>query len=189
MLLAIAVLVAIMSRPAQADRDAETRLRVGYAHNFIRFVEWPSDPNANKSQTIQIGVIGPDHFAKIVKGIEKERAKNANLAVRHYVGFEDGKKGDPEWTKGLESLKACQVLIIAGDGWMRKAHLTELLASLNGSPILTVGEGDDFLERGGIINFRKQARQLRFEINLKSAVDNRLKINAKLLALAVRVVR
>ena len=109
--------------------------------------------------------------------------------MRRYVGFEDGKKGDPEWTKRLESLKTCQVVIIAGDGWMGKAHLTELLASLKGSAILTVGEGDDFLERGGIINFSKQGRQLRFEINLKSAEDNRLKISAKLLALAVRVLK
>ena len=191
MLVAFALLVAITAPAAWADRRTEDKLKVAYVYNFIRFVHWPKDPNAHTSQPIRIGVIGPDRFVTIVRTMEQEKAKNRSLVVRHYVGFEDRENGsaetDAEWIKRLESLKTCQLLVIAGDRWMPGTNVTKLLAALEGSSILTIGESDDFLERGGIINFMKQGKKLRFEVNLKSAQHNQIKLEASLLALAVRV--
>jgi len=60
--------------------------------------------------------------------------------------------------------------------------------ALKGSPILTIGESDGFLESGGIINFLMEDEKVRFEINNTAAKQARLKIRSKLLRLAQRVI-
>ena len=64
----------------------------------------------------------------------------------------------------------------------------EILEALKGSSVLTVGEMDNFLENGGIINFLIRDRKVCFEVNTVAAKDARLKIRSKLLRLAKRVI-
>jgi len=59
-----------------------------------------------------------------------------------------------------------------------------VLASLKGSPVLTVGETDRFGMLGGIINFYIEENRVRFEINIEAAEKARLKIGSQLLSLA-----
>jgi hypothetical protein len=48
-----------------------------------------------------------------------------------------------------------------------------------------VGETDRFAHTGGIINFRLQGANVRFEINPEAARRSRLTISSKLLRLAI----
>jgi hypothetical protein len=54
-------------------------------------------------------------------------------------------------------------------------------------PILTVGEANQFVENGGAIGFCTEDNKIRFEVNLDTAEKARLKISAKLLAVAKTV--
>jgi hypothetical protein len=63
-----------------------------------------------------------------------------------------------------------------------------ILAFLNGAPILTVGETDDFIQQGGMIGFCLQGKKIRFDINLNAAQRANLKISSRLLLLAKTVI-
>jgi hypothetical protein len=62
--------------------------------------------------------------------------------------------------------------------------LKQTLDRLRDLPLLTVGENDDFLRLGGMINFVLEQDRVRFEINLEAAEQHHLKLSSKLLAVA-----
>jgi hypothetical protein len=51
-----------------------------------------------------------------------------------------------------------------------------------------VGESENFVQQGGMIGFFLEDNKVRFEINLDAAERARLKISARLLALAKTVI-
>lgn len=54
--------------------------------------------------------------------------------------------------------------------------------------MLTVGDSEHFAEEGGMIGFFLEDNKVRFEINLGAAEQAKLKISARLLALAKTVI-
>jgi hypothetical protein len=54
---------------------------------------------------------------------------------------------------------------------------------------LTVGDTDRFVETGGMINFVKEGKKIRFEINEAAAKRAGLRVSSKLLSLASRTIR
>jgi hypothetical protein len=63
-------------------------------------------------------------------------------------------------------------------------RLPAILKSLEASPVLTVGEMDEFAERGGVIRFRVEQDRVRLDINVAAAERARLRISSQLLKLA-----
>ena len=55
------------------------------------------------------------------------------------------------------------------------------------SPLLTVTESEEGLERGSMINFVSVEGRVRFDVGLPSAERGNLKISARLLSVARRV--
>jgi hypothetical protein len=47
-----------------------------------------------------------------------------------------------------------------------------------------VGENDQFLSQGGVVNFVKKDANIRLEINLDAARQSKLKVSSKLLNVA-----
>ena len=76
----------------------------------------------------------------------------------------------------------CHVLFISTS---EKNRLPEILKSLKGTSVLTVGETEHFTESGGMINFVMRAKKIRFQINNEEANKAGLKISSKLMSLAV----
>jgi hypothetical protein len=65
-----------------------------------------------------------------------------------------------------------------------KAHIDEIVQSVKGLPVLTVGETPSFAERGGIIRFTLEDNRVRFEVNVDAARQAELNISSRLLTLA-----
>jgi hypothetical protein len=59
-----------------------------------------------------------------------------------------------------------------------------IVARLNGSSALTVGESAGFTGLGGMINFTVEDNNVHFEVNVDAAERARLQISSKLLILA-----
>jgi hypothetical protein len=55
--------------------------------------------------------------------------------------------------------------------------------------VLTVGEDDEFADKGGMIGFKLVDNKVRFEINRSAANAAGFKVDARLLELAIKVVR
>ena len=63
-----------------------------------------------------------------------------------------------------------------------------VIAGLSGNGVLLVGESEHFAQEGGVIGFCLEQNKVRFEINVEAAGKAKLKISAKLLALAKTVI-
>jgi hypothetical protein len=60
----------------------------------------------------------------------------------------------------------------------------EVLKAARDSHVLTVGESDDFIDRGGAAQFFLEGNKVRFAFNTDVTAKKELKISSKLLALA-----
>jgi hypothetical protein len=69
----------------------------------------------------------------------------------------------------------------------RDLRLGPVLGEVRRENVLTVGECDNFLGKGGIINFVTTGGQVRFQINLDNAAREKLVFSSKLLQLALPV--
>ena len=67
----------------------------------------------------------------------------------------------------------------------KKQHLRHALKLVKGKSILTIGESENFIDLGGIINFLIIDGKVRFEIDHEAARRSNLKVSSDLLALAV----
>jgi hypothetical protein len=64
----------------------------------------------------------------------------------------------------------------------------KILEGLKGKSVLTIGESEDFLEAGGMVELSFENDRLQLEVNLVAARNANLKVDARLLAMAKRVV-
>jgi hypothetical protein len=83
-----------------------------------------------------------------------------------------------------EVLTACAVLYAAN---LDAKRMGQLLASLSGASVLSVGDSPKFIPAGGIVRLFADNGQMRFAINVDAAGRARLHLSAQLLALATIV--
>jgi hypothetical protein len=158
---------------AQAgDADSsEYLIKAGFIYNFAKFVEWPSATFSQPDSPIVIGVLGTDPFGSVLDRIVEDKKIGARgFVVKRY-----------KWGKDLKDLKDCKILFVSAS---EKAHIDEILQSVKGQPILTVGETPGFAERGGVIRFTVEDNRVRFEVNVDAAHQAELNISSRLLTLA-----
>jgi hypothetical protein len=152
--------------------DFEYEIKAAFLYNFTKFVEWPAETFPHVSTPVSLCVFGEDPFGGSLDAVVQGETLNGHrLAVRR--------------PRDLTAARECQVLFISGS---EKGRASEALSALKGTSVLTVGEGKDFLDQGGVIRLFLEQSRVRFDINLDAAERNHLKISSKLLALARTVV-
>jgi hypothetical protein len=172
-LAAIVLLPASMSSSAELSRAAEYELKAAFLYNFIKFTEWPAEEMANKSEPFVIAVLGKDPFgAALDKTIEGEAFHQKPIIVRRFSRMD-------------ESVVNSQALFISAS---EESHLQSILRLLDGQPVLTVSEIENFAQRGGTIQLKKESNKIVFEINIDATKRAGLAMNAQLLKLA-RIIR
>ena len=168
---ACAVSAVLPNAHAQSPAVREYQIKAAFVYNFIKFVDWPSGALPVSSDTINICVLRDDPFAEALESIKGKTVKAKQVTIRR---IEPGR-----------DLEACQVVFI---GSSEEKHMPQVMESLHGLNVLTVGEMERFVQLGGIINFFVQNNRVRFEINVNSAERAGLKLSSQLLSLA-KVVR
>jgi hypothetical protein len=156
---------------SDASDSSEYLIKAGFIYNFAKFVEWPSAAFADADSPIVIGVVGVDPFGSLIDRIvEDKKIGSRGFVVKRFKSGRD-----------LKDLKDCKILFISPS---EKGHIDEILQSVKGLPILTVGETPGFAERGGIIRFTLEDNRVRFEVNVEAARQVNLNISSRLLTLA-----
>ena len=171
----VASLAAMAPIPAlaQAERTAaETQIKAAFLYKFSAFVEWPPKAFARPDSPFTIGVIGADELAADLEQIVKGRTVLERAVVVRRM-----RRGEP--------LAGIQMLFI---GQAEAARLAEILAIAKGQSVLTVTESEDALSHGSMINFVFVDDKVRFDVALPQAERGLLKISARLLAVARKVV-
>lgn len=159
------------SPAAEAQALREYQIKAAFLYNFLKFVDWPSEALPETSDAITICVFGDDPFGEALESIKDKIVKSRRITIRRIGPVKD--------------LESCHVLFV---GASEETRVPQVMQSLRGSSVLTVGEMDRFAESGGIINFVVEKNKVRFEINLNNAERARLKLSSQLLNLA-RVVK
>lgn len=169
----IAALLALLAVAAPrdaafAEQAEETRVRAAYVYNFAQFAEWPAASFPSQSDPLTIGVLGPAPVARDLSALLQTRSvRGRSLRVRPLEDLRDG--------------RSCHIVLVCGAATVRP---DEVAAVLGDSPVLTIGDGEEFARSGGIIGFYIAENRLRFAINQKTAAQSRLRLSSKLLALA-----
>jgi len=66
----------------------------------------------------------------------------------------------------------------------QKKNINSFFKNLNHNFVLSVGNVDEFVQNGGILNILRTSDQRKFEINLLKAQQNGLEMSSDLLELA-----
>ncbi len=82
----------------------------------------------------------------------------------------------------LTNLTSCQVLFIHD---LKRNVMAQVFQELKDSPVLTVGNGLDILDNGGMIGLDNEGGKVVIHIDLNQVNRSRLKISSRLLQLAV----
>lgn len=143
----------------------EYQVKAVFLFNFTQFVEWPADAFAHASAPLVIGVLGEDPFgAYLDETVRGETVNGRPLIVARY--------------RRIQEIGDCQMLFISRSETER---LEQILASLVGKPVLTVGDVEEFARRGGMIDLATVSGKIQLRINLEAAKAARLTMSSKLL--------
>jgi hypothetical protein len=165
-----ALLIAFISLSfAQSDGPTEYQLKAAFVYNFAKFIEWPTSAFNGGSAPLRFCVLG----ASLV-GPELSQITQGKAISGHPIQVQ----------LNARNLTDCHVLFVSS---AHSVPVREIRESLNGAPVLMVGESRDFAANGGTIGFVVEESRVRFEVNLQAAKQMRLNISSKLLSLAKKV--
>jgi hypothetical protein len=162
------LLAGAVTAAAQPPRAPEYEVKAAFLYNFAKFVDWPPRAFPDSSTPLRICVLGRDPFGDTLSRIGQGKSISGRPITSQAV-------------RSSADARPCHILFI---GSSDPAFLKPALALLHNLPVLTVGESNDFLSLGGMINFVLEQDRVRFEINLEAAESHHLKLSSKLLAVA-----
>jgi hypothetical protein len=152
---------------AQPAPSREYQIKAAFLFNFIQFVEWPETAFPAYDAPVRIGILGDDPFGQSMEATVKgESIRNRRLVV--------------ERSHRVEDLQGCHLIFFCKS---ENRQMREILARLDGRPVLTVSESEGFARRGGVIAFYPDGKKVRFEINSETAHRAGLKMSSQLLEL------
>ncbi len=149
----------------------ERQVKAAYLVRFGGFVEWPEGTFASPDTPLQIGFVAGDALADQVEQMAAGRNTGGRPVVIRRI-----RRGD--------SLTGLHILFI---GATDKATATELLTAARGQAVLTVTDSEDVAAQGSMVNFVVASERLRFEVALNQVTAGRLRISARMLAVAHKV--
>lgn len=164
----MAVLLFVLAQDAFGA--AEYEVKAAQTAKFASYVDWPS--NAGKSNLV-IGLVGRDPSAGTI-----ERALNGAVVSNRRVELRRVSATD------TKTLRGCDILFISS---MEGDRASEIIRQVQGFPVLTVGESENFAAVGGMLQFIVVDGQIRFVANPSSAERSGLKLTSALLRIARRV--
>lgn len=159
---------------AQADAPiAEYQVKAAFVCKFGGYVEWPPAAFDRPDKPLEIGVLGPDSVVEeMIRAAASQSIDGRAVAVRRLA-------------RGSEAAAAgVHIVFVART---HAQQLADVLAATKGQSILTVTEADPTASQTGMINFIVVGNKVRFDVAPQLAELSNLKISARLLSVARRV--
>jgi hypothetical protein len=143
---------------------SEYQVKALFLCNFVKYVTWPTESTG----PIVIGILGQDNFNdSLTQAVEGKNFNGRPIVIKHLSGDDD--------------LSSCSILFISAS---ENSRLNEILSKAGKLPVLTVGEDNSFLGKGGIIDFTLKEEKIHLQISLRAAQKVNLQISSKLLSVA-----
>jgi hypothetical protein len=168
-LLFLLLLVCVPGYVQAQSGIGEYHVKAGFLFHFAQLADWPA--GAGGGSQFELCVLGDDPFKGELENTLGGKAIGSRpIHILH--------------VKQSQDARVCQVLFISSSEDQR---LPKIFKDLGNSAVMTVGEANDFIDRGGMIRFTFEQDKVRFEINLKPADAAGLKFSSRLLLLATNV--
>ncbi len=139
-----------------------------FIYKFIRDMEWPQEKTANG---YHIAILGNDallsEFNQLVTGktINGKTIKAEKFSSQHYMS-------------------EINLLFIANEATQKFNELSEDAMS---NSVLIVTESPGLCDKGSMVNFNSDSERLRYEMNLASMEQSRIKASSALQASAILI--
>lgn len=171
--LMVAPLAWAFGSPEGEDMDGqgsmEYQVKAAFLFNFAKFVLWPPHKFNQPDSPLIIGIVGNDPFGGLLEeAVEGKQINDRSVMVQHI--------------DTMEELRKCHMIFVCRS---ESDRLGPILAEVRGDNVLTVGETDKFISKGGMINFVMVGDKVRFEINNSAAWHAGLKISSQLSSVAL----
>lgn len=163
------LLILILILPLRMDAASARAhlLKAAFLLQFVKYTRWPVD---NADQII-IGIFGDDPVVHAFTSYGGKRAHGKNLIIKKVNDLQ-------------EASTCCQLIFI---GLSAKRHITEVISALGQSPVLTVSEIDDFMQKGGMIHLVRRSNKQNFTISINNADKANLNFSPRMLKVALAV--
>lgn len=167
---------AAWSAAAAAEPAAETQIKAAFLYRMLGYLSWPPEAFAAPATPLRLGVLGQDALAEeLAQTLAERPVQERRVAVQRLTGL----------SAAQAALAELQVLYI---GRSEAAALTGLATRARGRPLLLVAEHEGALGAGAMIAFVVVDDKVRFDIAPAAAERAGLKVSARLLAVARKVV-
>lgn len=162
-------LLSLIPVAASAGAPTEEQVKAAFLINFAKYIDWPSEGFPSPDSPYVFVVLGD---ARIDSAL-REMAAGKQVAGRSLLvaAADDG-----------SSLAGGVHVLFVAEG--AEGKLAPILALLDASCVLTVGESDQFLKDGGVVNLARRDHKIRLQINLGAAQSKQFKISSKLLSVS-----
>jgi len=164
----LALTLALPLAALAQDRASDLQVKAAFLYKFGDFVQRPPPAFPAAETPFAIGVLGADDLAAALESLVVNRTVQGRPIVVRRV-----RRGD--------ALTGLHVLFIG-------QAVPETLSAARGHPLLTVTDSEGAIAQGAMINFVADAERVRFDVALPSAERGQLRISARLLAVARRVI-
>lgn len=168
--LVCALLAAIVPSPSVVVQQRVAPLhdvKAAFLYNFTRFVTWPAGIPPG-SEPFRLCVVADRETTEAIgRTMTGETVNNRPAETRV--------------PRTPDEIQLCQLLFIAEDA---EARSKPLLEAARRHPVLVVGDGEEFPQRGGAIGFVVENGKLRFDIHARNAERGGLSISSRLLNVA-----
>ena len=159
---------AAAASPAASSSVPEAAVKAAVLYKVARFVEWPAASFANARASIVLCVVGRQASLPTFESLAGKEIGSHPVDVRLVTG-------------DMLDLRQCHIAFFpSGSG----ADVDYALSKLQGMPVLTVGETENFAARGGVLALVTRNQRVRFTINRAASRDSQLTISSQLLNLA-----
>lgn len=171
---AVRLLLCVFAIHAAASQSevVEYQIKAAFLYKFGAYIEWPEQTFPQTSSPVIIGVMGSDAVADELAQMSSGRNINGRPVNVKKLNY-----GDP--------IKGLHILFIARTDQSRMAAT---LTAARGLPLLVVTETDHTSMPVGVINFVIDGEKVRFDVALRSAEVNNIKLSARLLTVARKVI-
>lgn len=149
--------------------DTSDQIKALFLGRFPSFVKWPSsDVSFQNNKNFILCILGKNPFGNVLDQIYSDRdILNKPVEIRYLDHYVD--------------IVHCNVLFISDS---KRRQLNKIIALTKKRPILTIGDGRGFSQRGVLIKFYQVRRKIRFEVNQQALSESGLTMSSKLLKLA-----
>ena len=155
--------------PTGAVINREYAIKAAFLYQFLNYVEWPAEAFDEETGPFIIGVHGTNPFGRALKQV----ANNKKVA---------GRAIQVRSVSSVSEASKCHILFVPKS--VPTTMQDAVLKAVRNTHVLTVGESNDFIDRGGAAQFFLEGNKVRFTFNTNVVAKSNLEVSSKLLAIA-----